>query len=45
MVFLVEYPTVDHFLKMVANPAYQKIANDRTIALEYGGLIACQTLK
>lgn len=45
MVFLVEYPTVDHFLKMVADPAYQKIANDRTIALEYGGLIACQTLK
>jgi len=45
MVFLVEYPTVDHFLKMVADPAYQKIANDRTIALEYGGLLACQTLK
>ncbi len=45
MVFLVEYPTVDHFLKMVADPAYQKISNDRTIALEYGGLIACQTLK
>ncbi|MCF6223978.1 MAG: DUF1330 domain-containing protein [Flavobacteriaceae bacterium] len=45
MVFLVEYPTVDHFLKMVADPAYQKISNDRTIALEYGGLLACQTLK
>jgi uncharacterized protein (DUF1330 family) len=45
MIFLVEYPSVDHFLKMVADPAYQKIANDRSIALEYGGLIACQTLK
>ena len=45
MIFLVEYPSVDHFLKMVSDPEYQKIANDRTIALEYGGLIACQSLK
>lgn len=45
MIFLVEYPSVDHFLKMVSDPAYQKIANDRSIALEYGGLIACQSLK
>ncbi len=45
MIFLVEYPSVDHFLKMIADPAYQKIAGDRSIALEYGGLIACQTLK
>jgi len=43
MIFLVEYPTVGHFLGMTSNPEYQKIANDRTIALEYGGLIACQT--
>jgi uncharacterized protein (DUF1330 family) len=41
-VFLVEYPTVNHFFAMVSNPEYQKIAGDRTIALEYGGLIACQ---
>ena len=45
MIFLVEYPSVDHFLKMVSNSEYQRIANDRTIALEYGGLIACQPLK
>ena len=45
MIFMVEYPSVDHFIKMVSNPEYQKIANDRNIALEYGGLIACQTLK
>ena len=45
MIFLVEYPSVEHFLKMIADPEYQKIANDRTIALEYGGLIACQSLK
>jgi len=45
MVFLVEYPTVDHFLKMVSDPDYQKITNDRNIALEYGGLFACHELK
>jgi uncharacterized protein (DUF1330 family) len=43
LTFLVEYPSVDHFFAMVSNPEYQKIAGDRTIALEYGGLIACQT--
>jgi hypothetical protein len=41
-VFLVEYPTVNHFFAMVSNPEYRKIAGDRSIALEYGGLIACQ---
>ena len=45
MIFLVEYPSVDHFIKMVSNPEYQKIANDRTIALEYVRLIACQALR
>ncbi len=45
MIFLVEYPSVDHFIKMVSDPEYQKIANDRTIALEYGGLMACLALK
>ena len=43
LVFLVEYPSVNHFFKMVMNPEYQKIASDRGLALEYGGLIACQT--
>lgn len=42
IVFLVEYPSVNHFFKMISNPEYQKIAKDRAIALEYGGLIACQ---
>ena len=45
MIFLVEYPTVQHFLNMITNPEYQKITADRTIALEYGGLIACKTLE
>ena len=42
IVFLVEYPSVNHFFEMVLNPEYQKIAGDRSLALEYGGLIACQ---
>lgn len=44
MIFLVEYPTVQHFLNMVSNPEYQKITIDRTMALEYGGLIGCKTV-
>jgi uncharacterized protein (DUF1330 family) len=42
VIFLVEYPSVDHFFAMAGNPEYQKIATDRSLALEYGGLIACQ---
>jgi len=45
MIFLVEYPSVKHFLGVITSTEYQKIANDRTIALEYGGLIACQTIE
>ena len=44
MILIVEYPSVDHFLQMAMNPEYQKIAVDRTMALEYGGLIACKGL-
>lgn len=43
IVMLVEYPSVDHFLEMIADPEYQKCAEDRTMALEYGGLIASKT--
>ncbi len=44
MILLVEYPSVDHFLQMATDPEYQKVAVDRTLALEYGGLIACKTI-
>ena len=43
VIMLVTYPSVLHFLKMAQNPNYQKAAQDRAIALEYGGLIACTT--
>ncbi|MEL6868088.1 MAG: DUF1330 domain-containing protein [Bacteroidota bacterium] len=45
ILFLVEYPSVDHFLLMVQSEAYREIARDRTIALSYGGLLACQASK
>lgn len=44
-ILLVEYPSVKHFLNMVMSPEYQAITKDRTIALEYGGLIACQKME
>jgi len=43
-ILLVEYPTVNHFLNMVMSPEYQAITHDRTISLEYGGLMACQKM-
>jgi len=43
MIFVVEYPSVAHFLEMVKDSEYQKVGQSRTIALEYGGLIACKT--
>ena len=43
-ILLVEYPSVNHFLNMVMSPEYQAITGDRTIALEYGGLIACKPM-
>lgn len=35
--------SVTHFLNMIAVSEYQKIVTNRSIALEYGGLIACKT--
>lgn len=43
VVMLVEYPNIDAFLAMLAMPEYQECAKDRTMALEYGGLIASKT--
>jgi uncharacterized protein (DUF1330 family) len=43
-ILLVKYPTVQHFLDMALSEEYMKIAHDRTIALEYGGLISAQII-
>ena len=40
---LVEYPSTDHFMQMVQDPEYQKVAKDRSFGLQYGGLFACET--
>ena len=42
-IFLVEYPSIQHFMEMISSEEYQKIAKDRGMALEYGGLMACKT--
>ena len=43
-ILLVEYPSVQHFMNMATSEEYAAIANDRIIALEYGGLIATKAL-
>lgn len=43
-ILIVKYPSVQHFLDMALSEEYMKITNDRTIALEYGGLIATSTV-
>jgi len=40
--FIVRYPTIADFENMIKDPEYQKITSDRTLALEYGGLIAME---
>ena len=41
---LVEYPSIQKFIEMTTDPAYLKIAKDRTLGLEYGGLMASTTI-
>ncbi|MEE9371788.1 MAG: DUF1330 domain-containing protein [Saprospiraceae bacterium] len=42
-ILLVQYPTVQHFIDMISTAEYLELSNDRTIALEFGGLVACDT--
>ncbi|MEM8907706.1 MAG: DUF1330 domain-containing protein [Bacteroidota bacterium] len=42
VIFIVRYPSVQHFMAMISSPEYQNISEDRSMALEYGGLIACR---
>ena len=44
VVLLVEYPSIQKFIEMTSDPAYLKIAKDRTLGLEYGGLMASTTV-
>jgi len=44
VVLLVEYPSVEKFIEMTSNPDYIKVAEDRTLGLEYGGLMASTTI-
>ena len=42
VVLLVKYPALQNFIDLTSDPEYVKISKDRTIALEYGGLWACE---
>lgn len=44
VVLLIEYPSITNFIEMTTDPAYIKIAADRTLGLEYGGLMASTTV-
>jgi len=44
VVLLVEYPSIQNFIAMSTDPDYLKIAKDRTLGLEYGGLLASKTV-
>jgi len=41
---IIEYPSKEAFIKMSTSEEYKKIGGDRTIALEYGGLFATDSL-
>jgi uncharacterized protein (DUF1330 family) len=43
-VFIVEYPSKEAFIEMSTSKEYAKISHLREFALEYGGLIATETL-
>lgn len=44
MVIIVTYPNKESFINMSTTPEYEEISKDRKIALEYGGLLAAQTI-
>ena len=44
VVLLVEYPSIQKFIEMSTDPAYLEVAKDRTLGLEYGGLLASSTV-
>lgn len=43
-ILLVEYPSKEAFIEMTTSEDYKKIGGNRTISLEYGGLLATQTI-
>jgi len=44
VMLLVEYPSIQKFIEMTSDPAYLEVAKDRTLGLEYGGLMASTTI-
>ena len=44
MVLIVSYPSKEAFINMSTTPEYEEVSKDRKIALEYGALLASNTL-
>ena len=44
MIIIVSYPSKENFIAMTTTPKYEEISKDRKVALEYGGLIASNTI-
>ena len=42
LIMLVKYPDVLSFINMISDPEYISLSKDRSISLEYGGLLACK---
>ncbi len=43
-ILIVRYPSKEAFIEMATSEDYKIIGQDRVIALEYGGLLACEDL-
>ncbi len=39
-VLLIEYPSIGKFFELVSDPGFQEINKERSLALEYGGIMA-----
>lgn len=44
MVLIVSYPSKESFIAMSTTPEYEEVSKDRKIALEYGALLASNTI-
>ncbi|MEZ4883960.1 MAG: DUF1330 domain-containing protein [Chitinophagales bacterium] len=45
MILIVSYPSKESFIEMSTTPEYELVSKDRKIALEYGALLASNTIQ
>ena len=44
MILIVKYPNKQAFVNMATSPDYQLVKDDRELAIEYGGLLASESI-